>query len=120
MGTRSAIPVSLLWRHIHITFSVREARCSCTQCTTACVAYPFSSGMTLPTALAASVDAGMMFWLAPRPLRQSFPDGVSTVFYVAVTVCTVVINPSTIPNLSCTTLASGARQFVVHDALLMM
>lgn len=30
--------------------------------------------------------------------------------------CTVVIIPDTIPNSSWRTLASGARQFVVHDA----
>ena len=28
----------------------------------------------------------------------------------------VVIRPFTIPNFSCSTLTSGARQFVVHDA----
>ena len=32
--------------------------------------------------------------------------------------CTVVIKPSTIPNSLCTTLANGAKQFVVHEALL--
>ena len=52
VGTRKAIPVSL----------------------------PFNSGMTLPTALAAPVEAGMMFWAAPRPSRQALPDGPSTVF----------------------------------------
>lgn len=41
---------------------------------------PFSSGMTLPTALAAPVEAGMMFWLAPRPSLHSLPEGPSTVF----------------------------------------
>jgi hypothetical protein len=30
----------------------------------------------------------------------------------------VVIKPSTIPNLSLITLASGAKQLVVHEALL--
>ena len=32
--------------------------------------YPLRSGITLPTALAAPVDAGMMFWAAVRPSRQ--------------------------------------------------
>ena len=32
--------------------------------------HPFSSGMTLPTALAAPVEAGMMFCPAPRPSRH--------------------------------------------------
>ena len=42
---------------------------------------PFSSGMTLPTALAAPVEAGMMFWAAPRPSLQALPEGPSTVFW---------------------------------------
>ena len=46
--------------------------------------------MTFPTALAAPVEAGMTFWPAPRPLLQSFPEGPSTVFWVAVTAWTVV------------------------------
>ena len=44
-------------------------------------------------------------------------DGPSTVFCVAVYECTVVINASTMPNFSCTTLAKGAKQLVVHEAL---
>lgn len=51
----------------------------------------------------------------PKPLSTLF-DGPSTVFCVAVYECTVVINASTIPNFSLTTLASGAKQLVVHDA----
>jgi len=45
------------------------------------VNFPFSSGMTLPTALAAPVDDGMMLALAARPALQSLPpfDGPSTV-----------------------------------------
>src|SRR3954470_8740401 len=88
VGTRKAIPVSL----------------------------PFSSGITLPTALAAPVDDGMMFSRMPRPPRQSFLDGPSTVFWVAVVACTVVIRPRLMPQLSFTTLAIGARQLVVQDA----
>jgi len=53
---------------------------------------------------------------APRPPRQSFFEGPSTVFCVAVTACTVVINPSSMPKVSCTTFARGARQFVVQEA----
>merc|ERR1719487_2709490 len=68
-------------------------------------------------ALAAPVAEGMMFWPAPRPPRQSLPDGPSTVFCVAVVACTVVMRPSTMPNLSWITLASGPRQLVVHEAL---
>merc|ERR1719161_1831094 len=92
VGTRKAIPVSLA----------------------------LSEGMTLPTAFAAPVAEGMMFCDAQRPPRQSLPprDGPSTVSWVAVIACTVVMRPSTMPNLSFTTFASGARQLVVHEALL--
>merc|ERR1719161_1766137 len=90
VGTRKAIPVSL----------------------------PFKSGITLPTALATPVLEGMMLAEAQRPPRQSLPPrlGPSTVSCVAVIACTVVIKPSTSPNFSCTTLARGARQLVVHEA----
>merc|ERR1711970_144875 len=91
VGTRKAMPVSL----------------------------PLSEGMTLPTALAAPVAEGMMFCDAQRPPRQSLPPrlGPSTVSWVAVIACTVVMRPSTMPNLSFMTLATGARQLVVHEAL---
>merc|ERR1719174_2702800 len=84
------------------------------------VSFPLTDGITLPTAFAAPVADGMTFCDAQRPPRQSFPprDGPSTVNCVAVMACTVVIKPSTIPNLSFTTFANGAKQFVVHDALL--
>jgi hypothetical protein len=36
------------------------------------VSFPLRAGMTLPTALAAPVEAGMMFWFAPRPSRHSY------------------------------------------------
>src|SRR3954453_11147071 len=81
------------------------------------VSFLFSSGITTPTALAAPVDEGMMFSRMPRPPRQSLLDGPSTVFCVAVAACTVVIRPRLMPHLSFTTLASGARQLVVHEAL---
>merc|ERR1719476_1296396 len=90
VGTRNAMPVSL----------------------------PFTEGRTLPTALAAPVDDGMMFCEAQRPPRQSFPplEGPSTVSCVAVMAWTVVMRPSMMPNFSWTTLVRGARQFVVQDA----
>ena len=81
------------------------------------VSLPLSSGMTLPTALAAPVEEGMMLPVAARPPRQSFKEGPSTVFWVAVTECTVVIRPSVMPQLSFSTLAMGARQLVVQEAL---
>merc|ERR1719472_473664 len=89
VGTRKAMPVSL----------------------------PFNWGSTLPTALAAPVAEGMMFCAAPRPPRQSLPDGPSTVFCVAVVAWTVVIRPSLMPYSSWMILARGARQLVVHEAL---
>src|SRR3989344_483769 len=88
VGTRNAMPVSFL----------------------------LSSGSTLPTALAAPVEDGMMFSRMPRPPRQSLVDGPSTVFCVAVAACTVVIRPRLMPKLSCSTLATGARQLVVQEA----
>jgi hypothetical protein len=89
VGTRKAMPVSL----------------------------PLSSGITFPTALAAPVEAGMMFWPAPRPSRHALPEGPSTVFWVAVKAWTVVMRPSSMPKVSLTTLARGARQLVVQEAL---
>ena len=77
---------------------------------------PFNAGSTLPTAFAAPVDEGMMFCPAPRPPRQSLPLGPSTVFWVAVVACTVVISPSLMPKFSWMIFASGARQFVVQEA----
>jgi hypothetical protein len=53
--------------------------------------------------LAAPVEEGMMLAAAPRPPRQSFLEGPSTVFCVAVVACTVVIRPSTMSKFSCTT-----------------
>src|SRR3546814_9081546 len=81
------------------------------------VSLPLSSGITLPTALAAPVLDGMMFSRMPRPPRQSLLDGPSTVFWVAVAACTVVIRQRLLPHLSWITLASGARLLVVHEAL---
>merc|ERR1740131_817112 len=71
-------------------------------------------------ALAAPVEAGMMFWWAPRPSRHALALGPSTVFWVAVYACTVVMSASSIPKLSWMTLARGAKQLVVQDALLTM
>src|SRR3954468_1946962 len=82
------------------------------------VSLPLSCGSARATALAAPVEAGMMFWPAPRPPRQSFLDGPSTVGWVAVVAWTVVIRPSARPKASSMTLAIGARQLVVQEALL--
>ena len=71
----------------------------------------------MPTALAAPVEEGIMLGPTERPPRQSFMEGPSTVFCVAVVEWTVVIKPSTMPNLSLMTFARGAKQLVVQDAL---
>src|SRR6188474_51959 len=84
------------------------------------VSFLFNSGITTPTAFAAPVEDGMMFSRMPRPPRQSLFDGPSTVFCVAVAACTVVIRPRLMPHLSLRTLAIGARQLVVHEALEMI
>ena len=73
--------------------------------------------MTLPTAFAAPVEEGMMLLLTLRPPRQSLLEGPSTVFCVAVVAWMVLMRPSTMPNLSWMTLAMGAKQLVVQDAL---
>ena len=92
VGTRKAMPVSLPWM----------------------------AGITTPTALAAPVLLGMMFSKMPRPPRQSLLLGPSTVFWVAVAACTVVIRPRLMPHLSLSTLVMGASALVVQLALLMM
>ena len=46
--------------------------------------FPFTSGSTSATALAAPVVDGMMLMAALRPPFQSLRDGPSTVFWVAV------------------------------------
>mmetsp|Transcript_5879 Transcript_5879/g.18544 ORF Transcript_5879/g.18544 Transcript_5879/m.18544 type:complete len:204 (-) Transcript_5879:347-958(-) len=89
VGTRKAMPVSL----------------------------PLVTGSTSPTALAAPVVDGMMLHAAARPPRQSFIDGPSTVFCVAVYAWIVVMRPVWMPRPSLSsTCTTGARQLVVHDA----
>merc|ERR1719478_1453206 len=68
--------------------------------------------MHSPTALAAPVAEGMMLHAAERPPRQSFADGPSTVFWVAVYEWMVVINPFSMPTPSVSkTWTRGAKQF---------
>ena len=59
----------------------------------------------------------MMFPEAARPPRQSFLEVPSTVFWLPVMEWTVVIRPSLMPKASWRTLATGARQLVVQEAL---
>ena len=62
------------------------------------VSLPFSSGSTLPTALAAPVEVGMMLAAKARPMRQSSLGGLpSTVFWEVVAEWTVVMTPLRMP-----------------------
>jgi hypothetical protein len=83
------------------------------------VSFPLSEGITLPTALAAPVVEGIMFTEAALPALQSLPPlaGPSTGIWLIVMAWTVVMRPSAIPKLSLMTLATGAKQLVVHDAI---
>jgi len=46
------------------------------------VSFPLREGMTLPTALAAPVEAGIIFCAAPRPSRHScYRKSVINVLY---------------------------------------
>src|SRR6058998_1124321 len=67
-------------------------------------------------ALAAPVEVGIMDCPAARARRRSL-WGRSRIFWSFVYEWMVVIWPLTIPKLSFTTLARGARQFVVQEAL---
>src|SRR5207244_11688163 len=71
------------------------------------------------TAVAAPVVFRMIESVAARAHRRSL-CGRSRSCWSLVYECTVVIQPFFRPNDWCSTLASGARQFVVHDALEMM
>ena len=75
--------------------------------------------MTRARALAAPVVVGMMFWPAERARRGSL-WATSRTFWSLVYEWIVFIRPRLMPQLSWTTLAAGARQFVVQLALLMM
>ena len=81
------------------------------------VSLPFRAGMTRPTAWAAPVVEGMMLPSRERPVRQSRLERASTGFCLAVAAWMVTMRPCSMPKLSWITLASGARQFVVQEAL---
>jgi hypothetical protein len=80
---------------------------------------PFRSGMTSASALAAPVVVGMMFRPALRARRGSL-WATSRMRWSLVYEWIVFISPRSIVSRSWTTLAAGARQFVVQLALLMM
>ncbi len=70
-------------------------------------------------ALAAPVVVGMMFSAAARARRRS-ECGKSRMRWSLVYAWTVVIRPLTMPKFSSSTLAIGATQLVVQEALEMM
>src|SRR5215210_850249 len=76
---------------------------------------PSSSGTTSPIALAAPVEVGTRFAAAARARRRSL-CGPSCRFWSAVYAWIVVMIPRSIPTASCSTRATGPRQFVVQDA----
>ncbi len=80
---------------------------------------PLSSGSTRPIALAAPVEVGTMFSAAARARRRSL-CGPSCRFWSWVYAWIVVIRPRSMPNVSWSTFAIGARQLVVQEALEMM
>src|SRR3954447_19277261 len=75
--------------------------------------------MTRLIALAAPVEVGTMFRAAARARRRSL-CGPSWRFWSCVYAWIVVMRPRSMPNVSLMTLAIGARQLVVHDALEMI
>ena len=76
---------------------------------------PSSSGSTTPIARAAPVEVGMRLIAAARARRRSL-CGRSSTCWSFVYAWIVVMKPRSIPKRSCSTLASGATQFVVQDA----
>ena len=77
--------------------------------------FPCRCGMTMPIAFAAPVVVGIRLIAAARARRRSL-CGRSRMFWSFVYAWIVVMKPDSIPARSSTTFASGATQFVVHDA----
>ena len=72
--------------------------------------------MTSESAFAAPVDDGIMFCAAARARRRSpLRCGMSRTAWSFVYEWIVVMRPRLMPKLSWRTLATGARQFVVHE-----
>ena len=80
---------------------------------------PFNWGNTKATAFAAPVVVGTMFKAPALALLGSLWPA-SKILWSPVYEWTVVIKPLTIPNSLSKTLATGAKQFVVQDAIEMM
>src|SRR5206468_12878079 len=77
---------------------------------------PFSSGITRWSALAAPVEVGIMDNAAARARRRSL-CGKSRITWSLVYEWMVVMVPLQILNSSWTSLAMGAKQLVVQEAL---
>lgn len=84
--------------------------------------FPFSSGKMSAMAVADPVEVGARFVSPERARRRSdfFWFGASTIVCVLVTLWIVVMDPRTMPRFLSTTLTTGARQLVVHDAAVTM
>ena len=80
---------------------------------------PLRSGITSPIARAAPVDVGIRLIAAARARRRSL-CGRSRICWSFVYAWIVVMKPCSIVSSSCSTFASGATQFVVHEAFEMM
>ncbi len=79
------------------------------------LSFPSNSGNTLATARAAPVVVGMIESAAALARLKSLCMR-SSVCWSFVYAWTVVMSPLIILKLSLSILATGARQFVVHDA----
>ena len=77
---------------------------------------PFSAGSTRPMARAAPVLLGIMERAAARARRRS-SCGRSRMRWSLVYEWIVVMRPRRMPKVSWSTLATGARQLVVQEAL---
>ena len=77
--------------------------------------FPFRAGMTSPIARAAPVEVGMIDSAAARARRRSL-WGRSRMRWSFVYAWQVVMKPCSMPTVSISTLASGARQLVVQEA----
>ena len=100
------------------TASVSDALSSGTR-TASPSSLPSSSGTISPIAVAEPVVVGISDSDAARARRRSL-CGASTSVWVFVMSCSVVTEPRSMPIPSCRTFTSGARQFVVHEAAVMM
>ena len=76
---------------------------------------PSSSGKISPIAVAEPVEVGISDTPAARARRRSL-CGASTIVWVFVRSCSVVIDPWRMPMPSWMTFTTGARQLVVQDA----